>query len=106
MNRPSPRCLISQVVVFVVFCVSATGLTAGSVDYAYDAAGRLVSSTYPGVGVVTYTLDAPGNRKSVTSPVSSASNKVVASQAQVASSTPVFEPVVGSRLLTQVAQIR
>ena len=38
---------------------------AGSVTYTYDAAGRLKTTQYSDGTVVSYTLDAPGNRKQV-----------------------------------------
>ena len=42
-------------------CVAVGDLT-GETDYNYDAAGRLVSVTYPDASVDTYTYDALGNR--------------------------------------------
>ncbi|MBI2569042.1 MAG: hypothetical protein HYV63_18650 [Candidatus Schekmanbacteria bacterium] len=45
-------------VLFVGWCGA---VLAGTVDYSYDAAGRLVAVTYDGAKTVAYTYDAAGN---------------------------------------------
>ena len=55
----------------VLACALAASLPAQTVNYAYDAAGRLASVTYPNGKVLSYTYDAVGNllRRVVSAPI-------------------------------------
>jgi YD repeat-containing protein len=59
---------------FCVCLVVAAALAAETVNYTYDAAGRLTGVSYPNGTTITYTYDAAGNllSRQVTAPGASA----------------------------------
>jgi len=58
-----------------ILVAAAAGLAAQTVNYTYDAAGRLTSVSYPNGTTITYTYDPAGNllSRQVTSSGASAS---------------------------------
>lgn len=56
------RCLLAAATVLAA--LNASGQTAGTESYAYDALGRLIRVTHTNGAVTQYSYDAAGNRKS------------------------------------------
>lgn len=62
-----PRIIFLKMIVFMILAAaSVPGIRAASVEYSYDAAGRLTDAEYEGTGAIRYTYDPAGNFSSVT----------------------------------------
>jgi len=95
----------------VVLLSLAGWLSADTVQYAYDAAGRLISATYSSGTVIAYTYDKAGNllKRSVTSPQGSgpqisAGGVVNAASFQAAIARGALASIFGSNLASGIAQ--
>jgi len=70
-DRPLPARMLSRTVLAACLCAAALAghpAHAGSVNYSYDALGRLASAVYSNgsaTTTITYAYDAAGNRSSV-----------------------------------------
>jgi YD repeat-containing protein len=68
--------MIRSIFLCVTLCI-AGALSADTVSYQYDDAGRLTSVTYPNGASISYTYDPAGNltARTVTAPASAATDK-------------------------------